>query len=331
MTRAVRRRALMAGLPLLAAPRLAGAQAGPQGAFPSRPVTLVIPFAAGGVTDTAGRIVAQAMTRVLGQPVVVENKPGAGGTIGTEQVVRAAPDGYTLLYGSQGPIAAAPNLFASLRYDPLRDLAPVHGLGASPNLIVTSPTRPWKTLAEFVAAARARPGTLTYGSSGVGTSLHLGGEMLQQVTGVELVHAPYTQGTQAVSDLIAGRIDVMWDFPLTAAPHVRDGRMRALAVTDTRRVALTPDVPTTAEAGVPGIEMLSWAGHFVPRATPAPVVAALAAATRQALTDPRVVEFFEGSGIPLWPEMGTREFAGFLAEELPRIAALIKRSGAKPE
>ncbi len=327
MTIALRRRALLAGLPALAAPRLAAAQ----GAFPSRPVTLVIPFAAGGVTDTSGRIVAQAMGRALGQPVVVENKPGAGGTIGTEQVVRATPDGYTMLYGTQGPMAAAPNLFANLRYDPLRDLAPVHGTGASPNLIVTGPSKPWKTLAEFVAAARARPGTLTYGSSGVGTSLHLGGEMLQQVTGVELVHAPYTQGTQAVSDLIAGRIDVMWDFPLTGAPHVREGRMRALAVTDTKRVALLPDVPTTAEAGVPGIEMLAWAGNFVPRGTPAPVIATLAAATRTALTDPKVIEFFDGSGIPLWPEMGTREFAGFLVEELPRIAALIRRSGAKPE
>lgn len=329
MTAPTRRRALLArGLaaaPLLALGRPGLAQAG----FPARPVTLVVPFAAGGITDTGARVIAQVMGRVLGQTVVVENRPGAGGTIGTEYVVRAPADGYLMLYGSQGPISAAPSLFANLRYEPLRDLAPVHGVGASPNLIVSAPAKPWRSLAELVEAARRAPETITYGSSGVGTSLHLGGEMLQQVTGVRMVHAPYANGTQAVNDLIAGRIDVMWDFPLTAGPHVRDGRLRALAVTDTKRVLLVADVPTTAEAGVPGVEMLAWAGHFVPRGTPPEVVARLAVATREALDDPKVVAFFDGSGIPLWPEMDTRRFAAFLAEDAPRIAQLIRRSGAR--
>ncbi|MBX9702425.1 MAG: tripartite tricarboxylate transporter substrate binding protein [Acetobacteraceae bacterium] len=328
MTASLRRRALLgASLAPLALPGLAQAQ----GAWPSRPVTLIVPFAAGGITDTGARVIAQAIGRILGQPMVVENRAGAGGTIGTELVVRAAPDGYTVLYGTQGPIAAAPNLFANLRYDPLRDLMPVHGAGASPNAICSAPSKPWRTLQEFVAAARAQPDRITYGSSGVGTSLHLGAEMLSQIMGVRMIHTPYTNATQAMADLIAGRIDVMWDFPLTAAPHVREGRLRALAVTDHARVALLPDVPTTAEAGLPGVEMLAWAGFFVPRGTSAAPIARLAAAAGEALRDPKVVEFFDGSGIPLWPDKDTARFTAFLVEELPRIAALIRRSGAKPE
>ena len=330
MTAPPRRRALLLG-GLAAASLPVPRPAAGQGAWPARPVTLIVPFAAGGVTDTGARIIAQAIGRILGQPMVVENRAGAGGTIGTDLVVRAPADGHMVLYGTQGPIAAAPNLFANLRYDPLRDLVPVHGAGASPNAICSAPTKPWRSLMEFVSAARATPDRLTYGSSGVGTSLHLGAEMLQQQMGVRLVHAPYTNATQAMGDLISGRIDIMWDFPLTAAPHVREGRLRALAVTDHRRVAMLPEVPTTAEAGLPGVEMLAWAGLFVPRGTPGPVIATLAAATREALLDPRVIEFFDGSGIPLWPDMGTPQFAAFLVEELPRIAALIRRSGVRPE
>ncbi len=321
------RRGLLAAGAALAALPLRRARAAD---WPTRPITLVVPFAAGGITDAAARIVAEPMGRLLGQPVVVENRPGAGGTIGTESVLRAAADGHTLLYGSQGPMAAAPALFPKLRYDPLRDFVAVHGLGAAPNLIVCHPSRPWRTLRDLVEAARQAPERIVYGSSGIGTSPHLGGELLQQATGVRMTHAPYSNGTQALNDLIGGRIDVMWDFPLTSVPHVRDGRLRALAVTDETRVPLAAEVPTTTEAGVPGVVMLAWAGLFAARGTADAIVPRIAAAARTALDDQRVVEFFNGTATVLWPHMGTERFRGFVAGEVPRIAALIARSGARP-
>ena len=314
---------------LLAAPALLPGLAAAQG-FPTRPITWIVPFAAGGITDTSARTLAQRMGGSLGQSVVVENRPGAGGTIGAEAVARSAPDGYTMLYGSQGPMAAAPAMFPGLRYHPQRDLAPVHGLGASPHLIVTGADRPWRSLQDLVAAARARPDGLTYASTGVGTSPHLAAETLQQATGIRMVHAPYNNGTQALNDVIGGRLDVMWDYPLTSLGHVREGRLRALAVTDAARVRLAPEVPTVAEAGLPGAEAVPWAGLFVPARTPPEAVARLAAALREAMGDPKVQDFFDGTATVLWSRMGTEELRGFLAEEVPRIAGLIARSGAKP-
>jgi tripartite-type tricarboxylate transporter receptor subunit TctC len=314
------RRALLAAPALL--PALAAAQ--------PRSITWIVPFAAGGITDTSARVLAQRMAQGLGQSVVVENRPGAGGTIGAEAVARAAPDGLTLLYGSQGPMAAAPAMYPALRYDPQRDLAPVHGIGASPHLIVTATGRPWRSLAELVAAARENPDGLTYASVGVGTSPHLAAETLQRAAGVRLVHAPYANGTQGLNDVIAGRVDVMWDYPLTSLAHVREGRLRALAVTDTQRVVLAREVPTVAEAGVPGAELVPWAGLFTAPRTPPEAVARLASALQEAMLDPKVREFFDGTGTILWPRMGTEELRAFLAQEVPRIAGLIARAGARP-
>ena len=326
MARIARRSLLAATLatPAIAQPTIA------QPSWPSHGLVWVVPFAAGGITDSSSRVVAQRLSTILGQPVVVENRPGAGGTIGTEAVARAPADGHTLLYGSQGPIAAAPALYPTLRYDPQRDFIPVQGLGASPNMVVTSPGRPWRSMVELVAAARAQPETLTYASTGIGTAPHLAVELLQQATGIRLIHAPYANGAQAVNDVIGGRVDVMWDYPLTCIPHLRDGRLRALAVTDSRRVRLAPEVPTMAEAGFPEAEFLPWAGLFVPAGTPAPVVGRLAAGLRQSMQDPRVQEFFDGTATVLWPEMGPDRFRAFLGEEWPRIAGLVARSGARP-
>ncbi|MEN0074335.1 MAG: tripartite tricarboxylate transporter substrate binding protein [Paracraurococcus sp.] len=315
---------------LLAAPALLAGAARADPNFPARPLTWIVPFAAGGINDTSARMLAQRMGDHLGQPVVVENRPGAGGTIGAEAVARSAPDGHTLLYGSQGPIAAAPAMLRNLRYDPLRDLAPVNGIGASPHLIITAPQQPWRSLAELVAAARARPEGLTYASPGIGTSPHLAAEGLMQATGTRLVHAPYANGTQALNDVISGRIEVMWDYPLTSMAHVREGRLRALAVTDAQRVRLAPEVPTVAEAGLPGAEALPWAALFVAGRSPEPAIARLAGALRAAMAEPRVQEFFDGTATVLWPQMDAPALRGFLAEELPRVAGLIARSGAKP-
>lgn len=320
------RRAVLAAPAALLLPRPALAQGG----FPTRSMTWVVPFAAGGITDTAARTLAQHMSGTLGQQVIVENRPGAGGTIGAEFVARSAPDGYTMVYGSQGPMASAVTMFPTLRYDPRRDFAPVHGIGASPHLIVTSPERPWTTLAELVAAAKARPDGLTYASVGIGSSPHLAAETLQRVAGISMVHAPYANGTQGLNDVIGGRVDVMWDYPLTSLPHVRDGRLRGLAVTDTVRVKLAPEIPTVAEAGLPGAELVPWAGLFVPARTPREVILRLSAAMQAAMADPRVQAFFDGTATVLWPQMGPEDLGAFLAGEIPRLAEIIARSGARP-
>jgi tripartite-type tricarboxylate transporter receptor subunit TctC len=315
------RRALLAALAAL--PGRASAQD-----FPARPLTWVLPFPPGNIADAASRVVARRMGQALGQRVEVENRPGAGGTIGTEAVARAAPDGHTLLYGGLGPIAAAPHLVPNLRFDPARDLAPVHGIGAAPCLIVVGPRRPWTTLAELAAAARGRPEGLVYASPGVGTAPHLAAEVFQQVAGVRLVHAPYVNTAEMLNDVIGGRVDLTWDFPLTAAPHLREGLLRALAVTDFDRVRVASDVPTLTECGFPGAEMRGWAGLFVPARTPSATVARLGAALRETLLDPTVQTFFDGTGTVLWPDMAAERFRTFLAEELPRVAALIARARA---
>jgi tripartite-type tricarboxylate transporter receptor subunit TctC len=317
------RRALLAGLALSPLARPACA------AWPERPISWVVPFASGGITDSSSRVLAARMAQSLGQGIVVENRPGAGGTIGGEYVARAAPDGYTLLYGSQGVIAAAPAMHPNLRYDPVRDLAPVHAIGASPHMLVVPSGRPWRSLADLVEAARRRPDALSYGSPGIGTSPHLAAELLQRVTGVRMTHAPYANGAQALNDLIGGRLDLIYDYPLTSLAHVREGRLRALAVTDTVRVALAPEIPTMAEAGFPGTEALPWAGLFLPAATPAPILARLATVTAEALRDAKVQAYFDGTATRLWHDMGTEAFRAFLAEEMPRIRDLIERSGAR--
>ena len=320
------RRALLA---LSVTPAVTPGRAGAQG-FPSRPITWVVPFPPGNIADATARVFAPRLGQALGRAVVVANRPGAAGTIGAEAVARAAPDGHTLLYGGLGQIAAAPHLFPGLRFDPSRDLAPVHGLGASPTLIVVGAERPWTLLAEFVAAARGRPEGLVYASPGIGTVPHLAAELLQRVAGVRLAHAPYVDTAQMSQDVMGGRVDAAWDWPLSAEPHLREGRLRALAVTDFDRVRLVPDVPTLQEAGFRGAEMRAWSGAFVPARTPPAVVARLAAALREVLLDPAVRAFFDGTGIALWPGMDTERFGAFLSEELPRIAALIARVGAAP-
>ena len=322
-----RRSLLLGGLSLpalLPMPVRAAAQG-----FPSRPVTWVCPFGPGGITDASSRIAAQKMGALLGQPVVVENRAGGGGIIGAEHVARAAPDGHTVLYGTQNTHAVAPAMQSgSLRYDPRRDFAPVHGLGASPNILVTSASRPWRTALELVEHARRRPDSLSYGSTGVGTSPHLLAVLLQGTTGASMTHVPYANPSTALNDLIAGRVDVMFDFPLTSMPHVREGRLRALGLTTDAPVPVAPGVPSLAAAGVPGVEMMPWAALFAPARTPPAAIARLEEAAKAALKDPSVREFFEGTGTVLWDGMGAEALGRFLADEIPRARDLVVRSGA---
>lgn len=311
----------------LAAPLLLARRASAQG-FPPRPVTWVCPFGPGGITDASSRIAAQKMGALLGQPVVVENRPGGGGIVGAEHVARAAPDGHTVLYGTQNTHAVAPAMQPGLRYDPQRDFAPVHGLGASPNILVTSASRPWRTALELAEHARRRPDALSFGSTGVGTSPHLLAVLLQGATGASMTHVPYANPSTALNDLIAGRVDVMFDFPLTSMPHVREGRLRALGLTTGTPVPIAPGVPSLAAAGVPGVEMMPWAALFAPARTPPANVARLEEAAKAALRDPGVREFFQGTGTVLWDDMGAEALGRFLADELPRARDLVVRSGA---
>jgi tripartite-type tricarboxylate transporter receptor subunit TctC len=259
----------------------------PAAAFPERPVMLVVPYAPGGSADVVARVMAPEMAAALGQPVVVELRPGAGGHIGAAHVARAAPaDGHTLLLGSLS-LATGPAL-QTLNFDPMRDLVPLGGIGAVPNLIVVSPESPHRSLAELLAAARARPGSVSYGSSGPGTGSHLAGELLAAAAGVELLHVPFRGSGAVYPDLIAQRISVLLDGAGSAAGQVQAGAVRAIGITAARRVDSLPQVPTVAEQGLPGYEFSIWLGLFVRSGTPATARAALEAAHARALAAPAV-------------------------------------------
>lgn len=325
------RRIALALAPALAslAPVAARAQGGPA-PWPTRPITWVVPFGAGGITDTSSRIVAQKLTTLLGQPVVVEKRAGAGGIVGAESVARAAPDGYTVLYGSQNTFAVAPAMNPALRYHPQRDFVPVHGIGAAPNLLVTGMSRPWPDVRALVDHARRNPDAVNYASTGTGTSSHLVAELLQSVAGIRLTHVPYASPSQALTDVIAGRLDMMFDFPMTAMPHVREGRLRALALTADDPVPIVPGIPSLVASGFPGVTMLAWAGLFAPARTPQAAVTALEAAMGAALTDPAVRAVFDGTGTILWPAVDAAALGRFLAEEIPRARDLVARAGIRP-
>jgi tripartite-type tricarboxylate transporter receptor subunit TctC len=217
--------------------------------FPSRPITWVVPFAPGGITDTTSRIVAEEMARTLGQSVVIDNRAGGGGAVGTEQVARARPDGYTMIYGTQGTMAANVTLRKNLSYDPLTSFLPVHLVGESPNLLVAYHGAPYNSVSEFVAYAKQNPGKVTFSSSGVGTATHLVAELFKTVTGIEMQHVPYRGSAPALNDMIAGRVDVMFDYPVSVGPHVEAGKLKVLATTAPERLRAFPDVPTMAELG----------------------------------------------------------------------------------
>src|SRR5512134_1973497 len=276
-----------------------------QSAFPSRPITMVVGFAPGGGTDSVARVVAKKMGESIGQTVVVENKAAAGGTVATHQVAKSAPDGYTILLGSIGAIAVWPHLNPKLPYDPMRDLAPITMAVEFPNVIVVNSTLPVKTLAEFVEAAKAKPGTIGYGSSGVGGIGHLAGALLALTAGIDIVHVPYKGGGPAMQDLLGGQIPAMVATPVTALPHIKAGKIRALATTGAARPALMPDVPTVAESGYPGYEATNWYAYYAPAGTPKDVLARLHKEIVDALNAPDVREQLDRQGVEAKP--GTPE------------------------
>ncbi len=297
-------------------------------AYPTRQITWVVPFTPGGVTDTTSRAISKKMGEVLGQTFVVENRPGVGGSLATEQVAKAAPDGYTVLFGTSGTMAANLALYKNLKYEPLKDFIPVHGMFMSPTVLVVEASRPYKTMAELIDFAKTNPGVLNYGSAGPGTGTHLTSEMVQTKTGTKMAHVPYKGSLPALQDLLGGRLDLMYDYTVTLLPHIRSGRLRALAVMGPKRLPALPDVPTIAEAGFPGLESSSWSGIVVPAGTPQAVVKKLSQAMNAALTDAALIAPFEQIGSQ--PLVGYDEvkFRDFIAEEIRKWAEVVRVSGA---
>jgi tripartite-type tricarboxylate transporter receptor subunit TctC len=301
--------------------------------FPKRSITWVVPGGPGSVLDIAARLIATKLAARLGQAVVVDNRLGAGGTAAAELAARAAPDGHTLFFGNFATFAIAPLLIPNLRYEAQRDFLPVQGIGASANIILTGMRRPWKTIPELIAHARAHPGKVTYAAS-IGSGQHAGAALFVEKAGIELTLIPYTNFGQVLNDLAAERVDIYFDYPLSSLPFVRDNRLRALAVNAGERLAIAPDIPTLAEVGLPGAELLGWSGVYVPARTPAAVVAQLGEAIRAALREPDVRALFDNTGTILWDNVDAAGLARALEEEIPRMRHLIGRTipkaGPKP-
>ncbi|MDP3159744.1 MAG: tripartite tricarboxylate transporter substrate binding protein [Reyranella sp.] len=276
-----RRAALLLALaaPLLAAPAVADD-------YPSRSIRLIVPYAPGGGADSVARIVAKRVSESIGQPIVIENRGGAGSIVGTDMVAKAAPDGYTLLLGQSGPISINPAVYKTLPYDPVKDFAPITMTTAYPYILVVNSELPAKTLQEFVALAKSKPGAMNYGSTGVGAANHLVAELFNSKAGLQMTHIPYRGTALAVGDLLGGQLSVVFGDPISVLPHIRSGKLRALAVTSLERSPVAPEVPTVAESGYPGFEALAWHGILAPAKTPPEIVKKLNAEIAKALADP---------------------------------------------
>jgi tripartite-type tricarboxylate transporter receptor subunit TctC len=305
------------------------AGASPAQDYPSRPVRMVVPFSPGGSTDTLARIVGQKLTERSGQPVIIENRAGAGGHIGAEQVAKSAPDGYTLLLGGV-PHAISASLYSKLPYDLARDLAAIAEVASFPSAIVLHPSLPANSVKELIALARARPGQLSFGSAGIGSPNHLSLELFQAMAGVRMVHVPYKGSGQLVGDLLAGQVQLASMGLPVAVPHVQSSKLRAIAVTGAARSPLLPEVPTVSEAGLPGFEVTSWYGVFGPAGLPADIVVKLNSEIGSAVTAPDVKERLAALGAE--PSVKTPDqFARYVRQEITKWAKVVKDSGAKAE
>ncbi len=285
-------------------------------------ITLVVPFAAGGTSDILGRLIAQELGTTLKQTVVVENKGGAGGVLGADAVARAKPDGYTLLLGTIATHAINPSLLPSINYNAAKDFSPVILLGSISNVLLVGGNQPYKTVQEVVAAAKANPDTIAFGSAGQGTSQHLSGEVFKQLTGAHLTHVPYRGSAPAIQDLIGGQIPSSFETALVALPYVQSGKVRALAVTSAKRTAVLPDVPTMQEAGVAGFDVSSWQAIYAPANTPPAVVDKLNKTIADIVAKPEVKAKMEGLGLAYTPN-SPAEFTAFQAGEQAKWAKII--------
>ncbi|HET7835698.1 MAG TPA: tripartite tricarboxylate transporter substrate binding protein [Variovorax sp.] len=317
---------LAAGLPAL--PALA------QPSWPTgKPITYLVPFPAGGTTDLLARLIAQKLGPALGTSVIIDNKGGAGGSIGSEVAARAAPDGFTLLGGTISSHAINVSLYPKIGYDPQKSFAPVTLIGTNPVVLVVNQASPYKTLKDLLDASRARPGGLSSASAGTGTSQHLALELMAYKSGVKFTHVPYKGSGPAIQDVIGGQVDMMFDTTVVAGPHIQSGKLRALAVTSAKRLASMPNVPTVAESGIPGLadfEVVSWQAIFVPAGTPAPIVDRLHNEIRKILAQPEMQEKLKGFGMEP-ADMTTAQIAAFQKSEVDKWAQVIKAANIKAE
>jgi tripartite-type tricarboxylate transporter receptor subunit TctC len=308
---------------LAALPTLASAQA-----WPSKPIRWVVPFAPGGTTDILARTVGEKLGAALGQPVIVENRPGAGGGVGADFVAKAPPDGYTLVGGTISTHAINASLYKSLPYDPVRDFVPITLIARLPNLLVINPSVPAKNVAELVALMKANPGKYTFASSGNGTSQHLSGELFKSIAGVDMQHVPYKGSPPALQDVVGGQVTMTFDNITTAWPLAKAGNLRALAVTTAQRSAVAPEIPTMAEAGLPGYEIGSWQGVFAPAGTPPEIVRRLNTEIVRILKTPEVHDKLVALGAePVGNSV--EEFSALVKSEVAKWGEVVKRSGAR--
>ncbi len=296
--------------------------------YPDRPIRLVVPFPAGGGADNLARMIMPHVATILGVPIVIDNKPGAGGNVGAELVARAAPDGYTLLYGTNGTHAINPALYANLRFDPVADFAPVSRMTLIGAMLIVNNDVPAKSVAELIAYAKANPGKVNFASAGNGTTSHLAGEMFRGMAGIDIVHVPYRGGSAAALDLVGGQVQMMLDVMPNAYPLAKGGKVRGLAVTTARRFPGAPDIPAIAESGVPGFDVSAWDAIFAPAGTPPQSIQKLNAAIRQALEQPALREQLLAAGA-VAVAGSPDDLARFVGSEGEKWAKAVRASGAK--
>ena len=301
-----------------------------QSNYPNKPINFIVPYGAGGGADSRSRQIAQKMSVILKQSIIVDNKPGAGGNIGTEFISRAAPDGYTIGMGNFAPMAVNKTLFGNLRYDPETDIIPIILIEKGPLVLVVNPSSPYKTVQDIVAAAKAKPGILTFSSGGIGGSHQLSAELFEQNAGIEMIHVPYKSGSAGLTDLMAGNVTMMFDQMYSAMPSIKAEKLRAIAITSKKRSPLLPNIPSFSEIGYPKVEVLNWQGLIAPKGTPKAIIDQLNAAANEALKDPTLRELMLSQG----NEIGggsPAEFAALVKSESAKWSAVVKAANIKPE
>ncbi|MDQ3189140.1 MAG: tripartite tricarboxylate transporter substrate binding protein [Pseudomonadota bacterium] len=326
----LKRRTLLAALATTITSTLPGAVVAQAASYPNKPIRIIVPFAVGGIADTFGRTIGIKLTEAWGQPVVIDNRTGAGGNIGADLVAKAPPDGYTLVMGNNGTHAVNVSLFKTIPFDPIKDFVPVTHVLEAEGLLVVNPSIKANSVREVLEMARAQPGKLSYASGGLGTTSHLAGELFKSTGKVDIVHVPYKGNSPAIADLLSGQTQMSFATMPTVLPHVKAGKLRALASIGLARTVALPDVPTVAESGLPGFEVSNWIGLFAPAGTPSEIVAKLNAEVQKIMQSPDVQKRLETEGarfIPTTPG----QFASFQRDELAKWAKIIKDANIKAE
>ena len=301
-----------------------------QSNYPNKSINFIVPYGAGGGADSRSRQIALKMSAILKQPIIVDNKPGAGGNIGTEFIAKAAPDGYTIGMGNFAPMAVNKTLFGNLRYDPETDLTPIVLIEKGPLVLVVNPSSPYKTVQDIVVAAKAKPGILTFSSGGIGGSHQLSAELFEQNAGIEMIHVPYKSGSAGLTDLMAGNVTMMFDQMYSAMPSIKADKLRAIAITSKKRSPLLPNIPSFSEIGYPKVEVLNWQGLIAPKGTPKAIIDKLNTAANEALQDPTLRELMLSQG----NEIGggsPADFAALVKAESIKWGAVVKAANIKPE